>query len=105
MKLGDKQRLFGSLLPLLLGYVKVLGFECKIAYCMRCKDCPVGKKNSNHKKQLAIDLDLFKDGAYVTDGEVHTPLGEFWESLHPLCRWGGRFGDGNHYSLEHQGVK
>jgi hypothetical protein len=32
MKLGDKQRLFGALLPLLLGYVKVLGFEVKIAF-------------------------------------------------------------------------
>jgi hypothetical protein len=27
-------------------------------------------------------------------------LGEFWEGLHPLCRWGGRFNDGNHYSIE-----
>ena len=63
--------------------------------------------------KLAIDLDLFKDGegfemgckVYLTKTEDHRKLGEFWESLHPLCRWGGRFGDGNHYSLEHGGVK
>lgn len=27
------------------------------------------------------------------------------EMQHELCRWGGRFKDGNHYSLEHNGVK
>jgi hypothetical protein len=24
--------------------------------------------------------------------------------MHPDCRWGGRFNDGNHYSFEHNGV-
>jgi hypothetical protein len=72
---------------------------------MRCEDCPVGHKKSTHKMKLAIDLDLFLYGQYVVDTETHRALGEFWESLHPLCRWGGRFGDGNHYSIEHGGVK
>ena len=30
-------------------------------------------------------------------------LGEYWESIGGS--WGGRFNDGNHYSLEHNGVK
>ena len=73
---------------------------------MRCEDCPVGHKDSNHKRKLAIDIDLFLDGRYyLTETGDHRKLGEFWESLHPLCRWGGRFGDGNHYSIEHGGVK
>lgn len=54
-------------------------------------------KNSLHGKRLAIDLNLFKDGEYLTDSESHKPLGDYWCSLHPSNRWGG-MNDGNHYS-------
>lgn len=64
-----------------------------------------GIRSSAHGQRLAIDLNLFIDGVYQTTTEAWKPLGEKWESLHPLCRWGGRFGDGNHLSLEHNGVK
>ena len=55
---------------------------------------------SYHYKRLAIDLNLFKDGKYLTTTESHKPLGEFWKSLDPECTWGGDFKrkDGNHYS-------
>ena len=61
--------------------------------------------NSVHKQRLAIDLNLFKGGVYQTSTEAHKPLGEYWKSLHPLCRWGGDFStpDGNHYSMAHEG--
>jgi len=62
-----------------------------------------GHPNSNHKQRLAIDLNLFKDGKYLTSTESHTPLGEKWESMGGS--WGGRFKDGNHYSLEHNGYR
>ena len=55
--------------------------------------------------RLAIDLNLFRDGAFLQSSEDHRALGEWWEKQHPLARWGGRFMDGNHYSLEHGGVK
>lgn len=64
-----------------------------------------GIRLSIHQDKLAIDLNLFKGGEYLADNEAHRPLGEYWEGLHPLCRWGGRFRDGNHYSLEYQGRK
>jgi len=51
------------------------------------------------------DFNLFKDGVFLQGTEDHRPLGEYWESLDPLCRWGGRFNDGNHYSIEHEGIK
>jgi hypothetical protein len=52
---------------------------------------------------LAIDLNLFKDGNFLSATEDHKELGEWWEEQHELCRWGGRFSnaDGNHYSLVH----
>lgn len=47
--------------------------------------------DSNHLKKLAGDLNFFIDGVYVTDRNKLKVLGEFWESLHPLNRWGGNF--------------
>ena len=57
--------------------------------------------SSLHKQRLAVDFNLFRNGQYLTSTEDHRPLGEYWESLGGS--WGGRFNDGNHYSLEHQG--
>lgn len=45
---------------------------------------------SKHLDRLAIDLNLFIDGEYITDPEKYRPLGEHWEFLGG--RWGGRFG-------------
>lgn len=54
------------------------------------------KEGSFHYKRLAIDLNLFKEGSYLESTEAHRPLGEYWESIGGT--WGGRWGDGNHYS-------
>ena len=56
-----------------------------------------GKADSCHKLRLAIDLNLFKDGKFLMDTADHEPLGVWWESQGGS--WGGRFHDGNHYSL------
>lgn len=58
---------------------------------------------SLHTSRLAVDFNLFINGKYQTSTEAHRPLGEKWEAMGGT--WGGRFGDGNHYSLEHGGVK
>ena len=52
---------------------------------------------SYHCKRLAVDLNLFKDEEYLTRTEDYKPLGEYWESLGGS--WGGRWNDGNHFSL------
>ena len=57
------------------------------------------KKFSLHYDRLAVDFNLFKDGEWLEDTEDHRLLGEHWESIGGA--WGGRFGDGNHYSLAH----
>ncbi len=56
-----------------------------------------GEAKSLHKQRLAIDLNLFKDGVFLEGTEAHRKLGEWWESQGGS--WGGRFRDGNHYSL------
>lgn len=58
-----------------------------------------GIANSLHCQRLAVDFNLFIDGAYRADSDAHRPLGVFWESLSPQNNWGGNFKrkDGNHY--------
>lgn len=119
MTLLDKQRLFMRLLPRLIDQAHALGFELTGGDLFRDPRVhgPIGvakgygNPRSAHKNKIAIDLNLFKDTDmdgdmdYLEMTECHRPLGEWWEKQHPLCRWGGRFNDGNHYSLEHEGVK
>lgn len=47
--------------------------------------------NSRHLKRCAIDLNFFKDGKLIWDKEKIRPIGEYWESLSPINRWGGNF--------------
>ena len=111
MTLLEKQQLFVSLIPKLINKALEMGYQLTIGDAYRDPRVhgPLGVKmgygdsNSNHKNRLAIDLNLFKDGQFLQTSEDHRPLGEYWESLGGA--WGGRFHDGNHYSLEHEGMK
>ena len=53
--------------------------------------------------RLAVDFNLFKDGKFLQSTDDHKELGEFWEALGGT--WGGRFDDGNHYSLKYRGLR
>lgn len=67
-----------------------------------------GIANSLHCERLAIDLNLFKDGVYITDDRGHRELGTWWKTLGPRYKWGGDFStrkDFNHYSLSPDGVR
>jgi hypothetical protein len=66
-----------------------------------------GISHSLHIERLAIDLDFFKDGTWITDGSQLKDVGDWWKSLGPMYRWGGDFKtrpDGNHFSLSPDGV-
>ena len=100
MTLGQKQRKFARMVADLIIHAYDNGYELTFGDAW----AQTGhKQDSNHYIRLAIDLNLFKDGVYLTTTEAHKPLGEFWESMGGA--WGGRFNDGNHYSLEYQGRK
>ena len=67
-----------------------------------------GIRRSLHLVGLAIDLNLYLGGHFLEASGDHKPFGDYWKTLHPLFRWGGDFkpkADGNHYSVEHEGVK
>ena len=100
MTLREKQSKFTLMVSKLIQWAYDQGYELTFgdAYA-RIGHIP----NSLHYSRLAIDLNLFKDGKWLNKTEDHMPLGEYWESIGGS--WGGRFRDGNHYSLEHYGRK
>lgn len=111
MKLGKKQELFMRLLPSLINKAHSLGFEIRGGDLLRDERVHgifgvkkgYGHSRSCHKLKLAIDLNLMKDNKLMRKTSQHKELGKWWEKQHKLCRWGGRFNDGNHYSLTHWG--
>ena len=111
--LGQKQRRFAKMVPRLIDKAHELGYEVTLGDAFRDPRAfgalgvkmSYGAVFSCHKVRLAIDLNLYRDGAYLTSTEDHRKLGEWWESLAPDHCWGGRFEDGNHYSITHEGVK
>jgi len=113
MTLGQTQRQFARLVGRLIERAYEMGYEVTLGDAYRDPRVhgEMGEKSSYshpssaHKVRLAIDLNLFKDGRFLTETDDHRPLGEWWEQQHELARWGGRFRDGNHYSFEHNGVK
>ena len=111
MTLGDKQRQFSRMIAELIITAYSMGYEITLGDAYR--DPRVfgklgerkgyGRSTSLHKQRLAIDLNLFKDGRYLTTTADHAPIGEVWESMGGS--WGGRYDDGNHYSFAHEGMR
>ena len=97
MTLRQKQSKFARLVPRLIDFAYEQGYEITLGDALAHDGHIDG---SFHYKKLAIDLNLFRDGRYLTSTKSHEPLGIYWESLDPECTWGGRFHnkDGGHYS-------
>lgn len=108
MKLKEGRILFTGFVVLLLTRMIERGYKPMIG-----RDGLPHMKKSLHFDGLAIDVDLNdKDGNYLNKTEDHREFGEYWESLHPLCYWGGDGKkvdglkhDGNHYSFSIDGRK
>lgn len=66
-----------------------------------------GIRGSLHEVKLAADVNLFHEGKWISDGDSPhwRKVGELWESMGVDHRWGGRFRDANHISIEHEGRK
>ena len=113
MKLGDLQRLFAKLITEHSQWLLDKGYEFTDGDAFRDprshgkigEKKAYGRRNSNHKRRLARDINLFKDGKWLTKTGDHAISGARWEARHPLCRWGGHYDDGNHYSMEYKGYQ
>lgn len=116
----ERQFAFAERVPKLIDYIFLRGFKCTLGEVFRDPRWAVqlaklkkGIPNSLHISKLAIDILLFKDGAYLTDVEPYRQFGEYWKSLSTPqyeCSWGGDFvgttaGDAGHFSIQYQGRK
>lgn len=110
LTLGQAQRRFTRMVADLIVWAYDHGYELTFGEAYRTPEQAAlnaksgkGIANSLHTIRLAVDFNLFKDGKFLENSEQHKPLGEYWESIGGS--WGGRFGDGNHYSLGWSGRK
>lgn len=113
MKLGETQREFTKAIgKLILFAYSINGVELTFGdayrdprvYGVLGEKKGYGAANSNHKNRLAVDLNLFVDGAYISSSE-HT----MWKKLHEAwVSFGGAKAipnDANHFSFEWNGYR
>jgi hypothetical protein len=116
LSLREKQSLFATAVAHLILQANELGYAVTLGEAWRSREEAhrlaiegKGIKNSLHTVRLAIDLNLFRNGEFLTESDDYKPLGLWWEaqSYDPdvRCCWGGRFYDGNHFSFAHGGRK
>lgn len=127
MKLGDARRLFTYNIARFIVWCFDNGFEVAGNELLRTQvqamanaASGAGISNTLHLKGLALDLNLYLDSRpgidddiYQSDSAAYATLGQKWKSMHPLNRWGGDFKDktgkpkpdGNHFSMEFEGVQ
>ena len=112
MTLSEKQQLFTVKISQLILWADEHGYRLTFGEAYRTPEQAAlnakkgsGIANSLHTQRLAVDFNLFIGGKWQTDSAAYLPLGEYWESIGGA--WGGRFSkpDGNHFSLEHNGVR
>jgi hypothetical protein len=109
MTLSDYQDIFLDNVALLLIFSKEKGFKRTGSYLKRDMqtqqmlfDKGLSKTlKSNHLRSLAIDLNFFLNGKLTYKKEDLQAVGDYWESLHELNRWGGnwKFSDTPHFEM------
>jgi hypothetical protein len=102
MTLGERQELFSRLIAKLITKMYDMGYQVRCGDFYALPRNPLEHTaNSRHYEKCAGDLNLFKDGKYLTTVKDHADFGAYWEGLDPRCRWGGRWpsGDANHYEV------
>lgn len=114
----EKQQLFTALVSRFIAEIIHRGYGATFGETYRPPEMAKiyhergsGIEFSLHEIRLAIDLNLFVSGKFLTLTEQYTEAGKLWESYSTqeyTCAWGGRFTDrpdGNHFSLQHNGVR
>lgn len=87
------------MLPRLIDFIHDQGYEVTLGDAFRDSRVTYGHQGSMHRVRLAIDLNLFLEGTYLTATDDYAFAGAYWTNLHPAHCWGGSDGkDGNHFS-------
>ena len=124
----DKQNAFAALAAKLIHRAQATGYQVSLGEAWRTPEQAkftieqvllnaqkgTGIASSLHIKRLALDLNLFHNGKYLAASSDYEELGKWWEAQSTgqgpnsiRCTWGGRFKkpDGNHFSIEHEGIR
>lgn len=116
MSLSTLQFEFSQSMAKLVQKARELGYDVSLGEAWRTPEQAkwnaehgTGVEHSLHEERLAIDLNLFFEGHYITTDRGHRELGAWWKTLGPNYRWGGDIkhprADPNHYSLSPDGVQ
>lgn len=123
ISLQQKQARFSQLAARLIQEADRMGYDVTLGEAWRSAETAsfkvklnaekgIGIAKSLHRLRLALDLNLFikATGQFLTRSAEYERLGLWWESQSTgelRCVWGGRFKrvDGNHFSIEHEGVQ
>ena len=93
----------------LIHFINVAGYEVTLGETIRSKEEAeanakkgIGIRDSNHLYRLAIDLNLFKDGKYLTKEKYYAFAGAYWKTLNKFNEWGGdwKLGDFSHFEMD-----
>jgi len=79
-----------------------MGYEITEGDYYRDKRVKYGHPKSLHRSRLAADLNLWKNGKWLTDGSDHDELHDIWDKMGGAPRIEK---DLNHYSLAHYGMR
>ena len=108
--MSKQQEIFALNVSKLIQYVFDKGYTCTLGEVLRTKEQAkwyaeqgIGSTTSLHCERMAIDIMLFKNGFWLTQTKDYKWLGDYWLTLHPMNRWGGVEGDGNHFSMSTNG--
>lgn len=106
MTLVQTQQQFTVHVSMLIAYIAGVGYGVTFGEAWRTDEQQAiyrqsGKSKaarSRHQDRLAVDLNLFADGVYLTDRDSYKTAAEFWISLHPDNVAGYSWGwDANHF--------
>jgi hypothetical protein len=112
MSLNKARFIFSQNVARLINHIYECSYTCSLGEALRTREQAElyahegkGILDSLHCYKLAIDLNLFKDGKYLTDFESYKKFGDYWITLHELNRWGGLFTrvDSNHFEMNAKG--
>ena len=114
MTLLQKQQRFTVLVARLLLWLEDNDYRCTFGETYRPPEMAAinaangkGISHSLHTQRLAIDLNIFKSGVLLVSTPDYKPAGDYWKTLSTddyKCSWGGDFRDGNHFSIENNGI-
>ena len=105
----ERQQTFTLNVAKLILYINVKGYKCTFGETLRTKEmaqiyAKTGKGivDSNHLYKLAVDLNLFKNGVYLSDAKEYKQFADYWLTLNTFNESGyyWKSVDANHFEMD-----